>query len=338
MTAPATLDLNEEALRDRVARVLSVAMGRPITVTGFEREGTPFATLFPADVLRLQIDGRQALDVFLKHLGDEEQDHPDKLGPSREVSLYRDLFAGEELPVPRYLGSGMSPDTGRIELFLEYLDDWNLKYHDLASWYRAACELGRLHAWFAERPSAIEARPSLQRLGGEYAWSWARRAADEAARRGPELKERLARLLNRYGPVAEVLEGADTTLVHNDLSPKNVLADRSADPVRICFVDWECAGVGSGFLDLVNLSYGLPGDERSQMSSAYLQGIEQAGGHVPPAVVVSRLEAACSAHKALWRLAHCGRWALPEASVRDFCGEAEAAVDALSSESAGGGA
>lgn len=326
---PVSVDVDDDALRDRVTRVLSDALGRAVAVTAFARSDSPFATLFPAEVLDVELDGSERLRLFLKHLGPEELEHPDKLGPAREIGVYEGLFQSRGLPVPRYFGSTESPHVGRFELFLEYVDDWNLKYQDLVHWYRAAHELGRVHAFFATGPESVLRSDLLQRLGAEYVWSWARRAAEEGARRTAELGRRLESLLTGYHVVARVVEDAQPTLVHNDLSPKNVLADRAADPARICLVDWECAGVGTGLFDLVNLSYGLEPDSRAEMRRSYLEGLQEGGGSVPSEAELSRLEFASEAHMALWRLAHCGGWGLPDSSVRDFCAEAESAVASL---------
>lgn len=327
--APVSLDVDEASLHEAVTRILSDHLGRTVAVTGLKRRGSPFATLFPADVLSLEIDGSQQVRLFLKHLGREEEDHPDKLGPRREVDLYASVFQDDTLPVPRCFGAVESPASGRIQLFLEYVDDWNLKYQDLEHWYRAAQELGRMHAWFAARPASIEGCPVLQRLGAEYVWTWAALAAKEADRRDARLGRRVAALLNDYEPVAAVLEVAEATLVHNDLSPKNVLADRSQDPARIHFIDWESAGLGCGVLDLVNLSYGLDSEARDEMRRSYVCGLTVDGHRSAVPDDLGRLEAAAEAHKALWRLAHCGVWDLPDASVRQFCSEAETAAAKL---------
>ena len=45
---------------------------------------------------------------------------------------------------------------------------------------------------------------------------------------------------------ADLLAEQPPTLVHNDLAPKNVIADTSANPGRTCIVDWEMAEWGAG--------------------------------------------------------------------------------------------
>lgn len=323
---PERIDVDEEALRSTVAELLRARRGPGATVAGLSREPSPFATLFPADVLRVRTGDGTELRLFLKHLGGEESDHPDKAGPEKEILVYRELLREAGLPVPRFWGARRNPASGRHEMFLEYVDGWTLENHGLEAWYRAARELGRLHRRFA-RPSALRpARGTLPRLGAAYARDWARRAEREASRRGGSLGSRVRALLDGYGPVTSLLEEAPRTLVHNDLSPKNVVADTGRDPTRIRFVDWESAGIGCGLLDLTNLSYGLDRPERERMRRAYRDGLDGRSGRDAGGALSSRLEAACEAHKALWRLAHCGVWGLQDEAAEGFAAEAEAAV------------
>src|SRR5207237_7099752 len=135
--------------------------------------------------------------------------------------------------------------------------DWDLRYQGLEHWFAAARGLARLHAHFAGRAGELAACDFLLRLDGDYLRGWAARARDVAGGYDGPLAAALARVVAGYGPVCEVLARQPPTLVHNDLAPKNVLADRAHRPARICVVDWEVAGVGCGLLDLVDLKYGL---------------------------------------------------------------------------------
>ncbi len=326
---PDDIEVDEATLGASVARALTERCGRPVRVTSLVRRPSPYATVFPADVVEVRLADGGAKTLFVKYLGTEEGDHPDKLGPEREIGLYRDILDGEGLPVVRCYGAPWDTRLGRYQLLLEHVNDWNLKYHDLSAWYRAAHELGRLHAWFAQRVPMLEKCGVLTRLDGAYVWGWARRAGEEAARRGPILRNRLQDLLRGYHPVPATLEAAPATLVHNDLSPKNVIADRSQEPPRICLVDWESAGIGCGLLDLTNLSYGLDEEAQTRMRESYRTGLTAAGAEAPEGNDVARQALASEAHKALWRLAHCGVWDLPEKAVHGFAAEAEAALRAL---------
>jgi hypothetical protein len=108
----------------------------------------------------------------------------------------------------------------------------------------------------------------------------------------------------------------------NDLSPKNVLADRSQSPARICFVDWELAGVGCGLLDLVHLKYGLGGEDDRRMCAASLDALAGSGLVPDNPRELSGLLAACELHKTLYRLACCSAWGLPADRVAGWIAEA----------------
>jgi len=128
--------------------------------------------------------------------------------------------------------------------------------------------------------------------------------------------------VEHYGRVAEVLARAPLTLVHNDLAPKNVLADRSASPARICFVDWEMAGVGCGLMDLVHLKHGLDPASDEKMCAAY--AAELAGTGLLPTGPLEReaLFAACEAHQTVYRLAYVRAWGVPQATAARWVSEA----------------
>jgi aminoglycoside phosphotransferase (APT) family kinase protein len=96
--------------------------------------------------------------------------------------------------------------------------------------------------------------------------------------------------------------------VHNDLAPKNVIVDRSTEPARICFVDWEMAGVGCGLLDLVDLKYGLDDASDQRMCAAYRDAIGDCDVLPRRGSECRRLFAACELHKTLYRLAFGENW------------------------------
>jgi aminoglycoside phosphotransferase (APT) family kinase protein len=309
-------------LRRTLERFLGDAQGRPVKVSRLWREPSPFATLFPAEVLSLTLRDGGEVALFVKHLGPEQADHPEKQCRDREVRIYEDLLREEGLPVPRYYGSRWNEATERREVFLEYIGDWNLKYQALEHWFTAARRLAQLHAYFAGRAAQLLACDYLLRFDADCLRGWAERALAVVGGQSAELAAALAPVVDGYDCVTEVLGRQPLTLVHNDLAPKNVLADRSGSPARICFVDWEMAGVGCGLLDLVNLKYGLdPADDR-KMCAAY--GAELAGTGLLPSSPqeVSRLFAACELHRTVYRLAFSRVWGVPPERAAQWVAEA----------------
>ncbi len=310
-------------LRPLLEHISSNALGRRVQLTACEWRPSPFSTLFPAEILVLRLNGDETLSVFVKHLGSEQADHPEKQCRDREVRIYRDLLTDGGLPVPRCFGSRWNDETGRHEVFLEYLDDWNLKYHGLDHWFAAARRLADLHVHFAARAPDLAACDFLLRFDEQYLREWAERALTAVADVAPALTGRLRRVVVSYGRVWEILSTQPLTLVHNDLAPKNVIADRSSDPARICFVDWEMAGLGCGMMDLVHLKYGLDPVNGEKMVAAYCAGLE--GTSLLPASPreVERLVAACEIHKIVYRLAFSKTWRLGPERVEEWISETE---------------
>jgi aminoglycoside phosphotransferase (APT) family kinase protein len=293
-----------------VEEVLTTARGRSVAVASLRTESSPFATLFPVDVLQVELDDGEELSLWLKQLGDEQADHPDKACRDREIRIYEELFAGTDLPVPRFYGWRLNDGTARRDLYLEHVDDWNLKYQDLSHWYTSAERLADLHAWFAGRARELADADFLLRFDAAYFEEWASRAVEAVGHRIPVLAEAMGALVARFDRAVEVLAAQPPTLVHNDLSPKNVLADRSSDPARICIVDWEMAGIGCGLMDLVHLKYGFGEGSESdrRLRDAYCARLAGSGLLPSQPHELRRLFAACEVQKTVSRLAYRKQW------------------------------
>ncbi|HEX6535686.1 MAG TPA: phosphotransferase [Gemmatimonadaceae bacterium] len=314
---------DDAALRRTVERLLARADGRPAEVRALTRTPSPFTTLFPVEVLSLSLrDGRE-LSLFVKHLGSRRVDHPEKRRRDRELLIYEELLGDDELPVARYYGSEWSEDGERRELFLEYIPDWDLRYHELEHWFTAARRLARLHAHFAARERHLLSRDYLLRLDAEYLREWAERALGVVAGYDAALAHRLSPVAGAYARIAGAQARRPVTLVHNDLSPKNVLADRAYAPARIGIVDWEVAGVGCGVLDLVDLTYGLDPASDERMRDAYCAELAGTGLLPTDRGELDALFAACELQKTIHRLAHGASWGLPLDTVARWTREAE---------------
>jgi hypothetical protein len=122
---------DETYLRLTLERLLQVGKGHAVKVSGLRREPSPFATLFPAEVITVSLGSGDEVSFFVKHLGSEQSDHPDKHCRDREILVYEKLLRKDHLPAVKYYGSQWNELTKRREVFLEYIDDWNLQYHDL---------------------------------------------------------------------------------------------------------------------------------------------------------------------------------------------------------------
>jgi len=312
-----------------VEQILAESLGRRVSIVSLKREPSPYATLFPAEVLSVELADGDRLTLFLKHLGQEQSDHPEKQCRDREVRVYQELLGEDDLPVVKYHGSRWNDATGRREVYLEYVDGWNLKYHDLEHWFTAARRLAHLHARFAGRAGQLLAGGFLLRFDEAYFGEWAERALSVVTGRLPRLGAELQAVTSRYERVTELLAGQPATLVHNDLAPKNVIADVSRSPARICFVDWEMAGVGCGLLDLVHLKYGLDPESDRTMREAYCDALAGTGLIPPDGRELGRLFAACEIHKTLYRLAFSTSWQLPAETVSQWVTETRRWFDGI---------
>ena len=290
-----------------IERMLTAHRGTPVGITSISRRPSRYPGISPVEVLTVGLRDGEAVTLFVKHLGSEQADHPDKLVRDREPLVYRRLLSGRDLPAPAFYGSRRNPATGRHEVFLEHIDDWNLKYQRLEHWATAAARLADLHAHFAARTGELRRTDFLLRLDQDYFAEWAARAVAAVGAAAPALARRLELALRAHDEVARLLASQPPTLVHNDLAPKNVIADTSRDPARICFVDWEMAGVGCGLLDLVHFTHGLDAPDEQRVHCAY--GVATAD---------APLIAACKLQNTLFRLAHVEAWGVDLSTTADW--------------------
>jgi aminoglycoside phosphotransferase (APT) family kinase protein len=298
------------------------AAGPQADVVAVHRAPNPYAGVSPAEVVAVELASGERVSIFVKHLGDEQRGHPDKRLREREARVYGELLADPGLPVPRFLGSAVDEESGRLDLFLEHVDGWSLKYRGLRHWRTAARRLARLHLAFAAQGERLLGRDFLLRLDRDYLLAWAERAVAAVSSLSAQLAGRLRRTVDDLGAATELLAAQPPTLVHNDLAPKNVIADTSAGGKRICIVDWEMAGVGCGLIDLAHLTHGLAPGEAARMFELYGRELSGAGAAPAPGEG-QRLLAACRLHGTLYRLAHADAWGLPPERVGEWIAEGE---------------
>lgn len=318
------VELSEFDLREAVEEVICSGLRDHDSVLHVNRKPCEFATLFPLDVLEVVLASGRSLRLLLKHFGEEDSSHPDKQQyPLREISVYRELLRSPHLPVAEYYGDRFNERTQHHELYLEYIDDWNLKYHELKHWRTAARRLAHFHSFFSLQAERLEHFDFLLRFNDQYLYEWAERAVSAVCSVSQPHAIRLQRLVDKYSEAVRLICTQPKTLVHNDLSPKNVIAQSSQDPARICFVDWEMAGVGCGVLDLVHLNHGLEKQEGRAMVEAYRRELKEDNSLSKSSREFERLLAACELHKALYRLAHCVTWQLTQETVIEWVGNCE---------------
>lgn len=313
-------------LTQTVQDMLTDFLRRPVVVEQLSRSVAPMANRAPAEVLTATLRGGGTQTLFLKSIGNEEGDHPDKQPRDREPLIYGNLFAGRAVPVPSTLGGGWNEAIGRHDLYLEHIDDWDLRYQEVEYWYLAAGRLGHLHSAFAQAREELLASEYLLRFDAAYFHAWAHRALESVRRQSTHLGRRHEQVVRAFHRGAELLAAQPSTLVHNDLSGKNVLVDRSAQPARVCFIDWEMAGIGCGLLDLAHLKYGFGPAERARLCAAYYEAV-RGTDLLPPEPELTAVLAACEIHETNIRLWCSPQWSLPEGRLDEWVGETEAAIE-----------
>jgi hypothetical protein len=318
--APAANGRNAESLRAVLEDVLAPHLGAATRVASVASAPSRFAHRASAEVLTVELEHGGTLRLFRKGLGHEHGDHPDKVRRDREPMVYRELLARADLDTPHFYGSRWDARAGRHDLFLEYVDAWSLKYHDLDHWVTAVRRLAVLHASFARQGGALARHDFLLRIDGSYLGAWATRAVAAAHEASAAVGRRLERVVGDHREIAELLTAQPLTLVHNDLAPKNAIADVSSSPARICFVDWEMAGVGCGLLDLAHLMHGLSPPDEERLRSAYCSELGGAG-LLPSGRGLRRVLDACALHNAVYRVAHAQEWGIQRRTVTQWVDE-----------------
>jgi aminoglycoside phosphotransferase (APT) family kinase protein len=309
-----------------VGRVVATALGPERRVRAVHARPSPLAGIWPADTVELELERGGAVALWVKRLSAEGDGHPDKAVADREPRVYAELLRESGLPVPRWYGCATDPDTGERQLILEHIRDWDLRYQELDTWEVAIRALGRLHARFAGRGARLRRLGFLLRLDRDYVHRWAHRAVDALDRPEPALARRLKARLDDYGEIASLIGRQPPTLVHNDLAPKNVVADTAHDPPRICFIDWETAGFGCSGLDLVHLLHGLAPATEQRLTEVYAS---EAGDLLADGERRSRVLTACRAHKTVFRLAHPPLWLHRRTLARAWLDELEQDMSSL---------
>jgi thiamine kinase-like enzyme len=305
----------QAGLRSAVEELINRAIGQPLKVRSLRHRASPFATVFPTEILSICLEGGERLSLFLKHIGSEQLDHPDKQCRDREFRIYEELLKDSDLPVVRYYGYRWNDATRRGELFLECIADSKLEWQEIEHWFTAARRLAHLHAHFAERVEELLTCGFLLRFDADYLCEWAERAFVAVANQSTELAAKLKPVVDHYDRVSDAITRHPLTLVHNDLAAQNVMVDTSRRPARICFVDWEMAGVGCGLLDLAHLKYGLDPVSNQTMCAAYCDGLRESGVKPPSLVELTYQLAACELHKTLYRIARSESRQVPIQSV-----------------------
>jgi len=265
-------------------------------VVSLARRRSDFEKRTPVEVVTATLVGGERVELFVKHLGFQVHRHRQE---DREPRVYAELFAGNALPVARCYGG----DRG--VLVLEHVRGSPVHHHGLDEWLQAARDLATFHAHGAARRDELLAAEFLLRIDADYLGTWAARAIAGVAESYPaELATRVEGLATSWERVTDLIASQPVTLVHNHLSPKNVVVSGT----RICFVDWEMAGVGCALEDLVHLRYQrLEPAADGAVFDEYVRGLVGSGLLPAKRRDLRRLLAACELQRIVYKLGRSGR-------------------------------
>lgn len=309
-----------------------------MAVEHLERSPYPYATSFPLEEVHAYLQDRRVLHLILKDLtwerllGAARGTKPRFLyEPRRSIETHRRLLPGTGFSPECY--AAHADDGGRrYWLLLEKVAGVELwQVGTFETWEAVARGLARFHRMFAARNEALaERNPYLLRYRDELFLTWPRRVleASTAPPAGTPEREGLERIASGYGEVVRTLATVPPTLVHGELYPSNVLVDDGRNDVKVWALDWEMAGIGPAFLDVVALTAGWDGEEQRRLVSAYLDEL----GPAPwwrEGEELARLLDCCRLHYALQWLGWSDGWLPPREHAHDWTGEALEAAKRL---------
>jgi Phosphotransferase enzyme family len=248
---------------DDLATALHSAFGMPVTVLA--RAGHPYASSFPAEVVRCEAGGRELAVLCKYEAGRRYPCFGHRGGLGYEAMVYAEVVARLPLPSVTCHGSWTDTATGDTWLFLEHLvAAGQLNEHDEPDTAMAAAArwAGTFHRVAPGRPGAAP----LITYTGEYYAQWARRASAIAGdwhRRLPWLRT----LCARAEPALHAMGDLPSCVIHGEFTPHNVLVLGG----EVFPVDWETAAVGVGAVDLAALTDGWPVDVVARCEAEYVR-------------------------------------------------------------------
>jgi streptomycin 6-kinase len=199
---------------------------------------------------------------------------PDK-DSDRELRAYRSLLADGSLGAPRLYASCGDP-ASPAWLLLEDVGDRQLRRCPPAARAAAARWLARMHAAHHDRAAQLRALGWLSEHGEQFYASLAAAARERVAGGAPPALEHFDTVTAGLGATIAVLDDQPRTLVHGDLSDRNVLGQQQRGRWRIRPIDWEWIAIGAGATDLDRL-LASPGAPRAQLIGAYADELVRNG-------------------------------------------------------------
>jgi hypothetical protein len=246
-------------------QILAVHFGRPSPVTALHREPYIYSTSFALEDLAVELADGTSLRLIRKDLGasglmrDARMGKPSFLHePCREIQTYQQLLSEAQLGTATCYGAVVDPGSARYWLFLEKVPGRELyQVGDIDAWVAAARWLVDLHSCAALRVESVHQRNRhLISYDVDFYRRWLNRAKSFAESAGRDQQQVLGVIGEGLEIAVRRLAESPATFVHGEFYASNVLVGDGPVGRRICPVDWEMAGIGSGLLDLAALCTG----------------------------------------------------------------------------------
>ena len=267
---------DDRLLRKYVERVVADRTGSRLAIVGFQRKRICYIGSYDCDTVTVQLANGEEFRFFLKDFGfsRRSKDNPEQRR-ERELSVYRDLLVETDLGTPEYYGSIWNESQGRFWLLLEFVEGIVIKDHNVEHGVIAASWLGKMHGYFAQRLELLTGCDFLIRHDADFFRSKAELALLDIAQISALSARRLAKIVDRYEQIINVMVSQPLTLVHGAYIPWHIVLDFTQEPVRVCPIDWELAALGATLYDLAIFTDGVKPQTCDRIWDAYRQAAVQ---------------------------------------------------------------
>lgn len=273
---------DESILRQYVERIVADRTGSRSAIVGVQRKRIRYIGSYDCDTVTVQLANRGEFRFFLKDFGFSQRSKDEPVQRrERELRVYRDILAQTDLGTPGYYGSIWDDTEGRFWLLLELVEGIVIKDRNVGHGVIAAGWLGKMQGYFAQRREQLTACDFLIRHDAGFFRSKADLALLDIAQISPPSARRLAKIVDRYEQVINVMASQPLTLVHGAYIPWHIVLDITQEPVRVCPIDWELAALGATLYDLAFFTDGVEPQTRDRIWDAYRQAAVQYNVPIP---------------------------------------------------------
>lgn len=302
------------------------AAGITCQIERIERSASLYGSSFPLDEVSVHFADGSSLPLLFKNVDPGAMSAAARLAkpaflddPLREISLYRQVLDPQELGTATLYASAADASSGQFWLLLERIPGYVLSdIGEFTLWRQTARWLARMHHRFMDEtriPPSVYQR-LIQHDAASYQ-RWLTRAVDFSTGSLP------AGLVGDYPQLVRETLDLSQTLIHGEFYSSNVLVDETAASLpRICPVDWERAGWGTGWLDVAALTAGSwTEQEKTALAREYLAEWESLAGTVPSGAHALRGWYLCRLHLAIQWLGWSSGWTPPAEHQNDWRSE-----------------